>query len=90
MFSTAQQGKVRINIQLPTAIKDRLIEASSRQGKNVSALVRESIEDKLIQLDRQVLDERMKAAYQDLAEENIRVCEEFQFSDAENLPEVSL
>ena len=89
MFSTAQQEKVRINIQLPAEIKDRLFEASSRQGKNVSALVRESIEEKLMQLDRQVLEEQMKVAYQDLAEENIRVCEDFKFSDAENLPEVA-
>ena len=90
MFSTVQQEKVRINIQLPAGIKDRLFEASSRQGKNVSALVRESIEEKLIQLDRQVLEERMKAAYQDLSEENICVGEDFKFSDAENLPEVDL
>jgi predicted DNA-binding protein len=89
MLSTAQQEKVRINIQLPAAIKDRLSQVSSRQGKNVSTLVRESIEEKLIQLDRQFLEERMKAAYQDLAEENIRICEDFKFSDAENLPEVA-
>jgi hypothetical protein len=50
--------------------------------------VRESIEEKLMQLDRQDLEKRMKAAYQDLAEENIRICEDFKFSDAENLPEV--
>jgi hypothetical protein len=31
----------------------------------------------------------MKAAYQGLAEENIRICEDFKFSDAENLPEVA-
>jgi len=89
MLSTAQQEKVRINIQLPAEIKARLSQVSSRQGKNVSTIVRESIEEKLIQLDRQFLDERMKAAYQDLAEENIRICEDFKFSDAENLPEVS-
>jgi predicted DNA-binding protein len=90
MLSTAQQEKVRINIQLPAEIKDRLFQVSSRQGKNVSTLVRESIEEKLIQLDRQFLEERMKAAYQDLAEENIRICEDFKFSDAENLPEIAL
>ena len=89
MLSTAQQEKVRINIQLPAEIKARLSQVSSRQGKNVSTIVRESIEEKLIQLDRQFLDERMKAAYQDLAEENIRICEDFKFSDAENLPEVA-
>ena len=87
MLSTAQQEKVRINIQLPAEIKDRLSKASTREGKNVSTLVRESIEEKLMRLDKQDIDARMKAAYQDLAEENIRICDDFKFSDAENLPE---
>jgi predicted DNA-binding protein len=89
MLSTAQQGKVRINIQLPAEIKDRLSKASTREGKNVSTLVRESIEEKLMRLDKQDIDARMKAAYQDLAEENIRICDDFKFSDAENLPEAA-
>jgi predicted DNA-binding protein len=89
MLSTAQQEKVRINIQLPAEIKDRLSKASTREGKNVSTLVRESIEEKLMQLDKQDINERMKAAYQDLAEENISICDDFKFSDAENLPEVA-
>jgi predicted DNA-binding protein len=89
MFSTAQLEKTRLNIQLPADIKARLSQASTRAGKNVSTLVRESIEEKLMQLDRQDLEERMKAAYQDLADENIRICEDFKFSDAENLPEVA-
>jgi predicted DNA-binding protein len=87
MLSMTSQEKVRINVQLPAEIKERLFQASSRQGKKVSALVRESIEDKLRQLDRQVFEKQMKAAYQDLAKENLRVCEEFNFSDSENLPE---
>ena len=89
MISTSQQEKVRINIQLSAEIKDRLSKASTREGKNVSTLVRESIEEKLMQLDKQDIDERMKAAYQDLAEENISICDDFKFSDAENLPEVA-
>jgi predicted DNA-binding protein len=89
MLSTAQQEKVRINIQLPAEIKDRLSKASTREGKNVSTLVRESIEEKLMRLDKQDIDARMKAAYQDLAEENIRICDDFKFSDAENLPETA-
>ena len=89
MLSTTQQEKVRINIQLPAEIKERLSQASTREGKNVSTLVRESIEEKLMQLDKQDIDERMKAAYQDLAEENISICDDFKFSDAENLPEVA-
>ena len=61
----------------------------ARQGKKVSAFVRESIEEKLIQLERQDFENRMKTAYQDLAEENINISEDFKFSDAENLPEAT-
>ncbi|MDP3286569.1 MAG: hypothetical protein Q8M56_19225, partial [Desulfobacterales bacterium] len=77
------------NIQLPAEIKNKLFIASSRQGKKVSAFVRESIEEKLIKLERQDFEKRMKAAYLDLAEESINVSEEFKFSDAENLPEAA-
>ena len=90
MLSLARHEKVRINVQVSAEVKERLFEASSRQGKKVSVLIRESIEEKLRQLDRQIFEERMKAAYQDLAEENLHVCEEFKFSDAENLPEAAL
>ena len=85
MLSTTQKEKVRINIQLPVEMKDKLFRASSLQGKKVSAFVRESIEEKLLQIERQVFEERMKAAYQDLADENLQVAEDFKFSDAENL-----
>ena len=88
MLLATHREKLRINIQLPAEVKDRLFQASARQGKKVSAFVRESIEEKLHQLDQQVFEERMKAAYQELAEENLRISEDFQFSDAENLPEV--
>lgn len=87
MLSTTQQKKVRINIQIPAGIKEKLFKASSRQGKNISAFVRESIEEKLIQLDRLDFEKRMKVAYQDLAEENLNISNDFKFSDAENLLE---
>lgn len=88
MLSSTHKEKVRINIQLPAEIKDKLFEVSSRQGKKVSAFVRESIEEKLVRIDGQLFEEQMKAAYQNLAEENLRISEDFKFSDAENLPEV--
>lgn len=89
MLSSQQQEKVRINIQLPAEIRNKLFEASSRQRKKVSAFVRESIEEKLVRIERLDFEERMKAAYQDLAEENINISNEFKFSDAENLPEMT-
>jgi predicted DNA-binding protein len=88
MLPATQQEKVRINIQLPAEIKEKLFKASCMQGKKISAFVRESIEEKLVHLEKQDFEMRMKAAYQDLAEENINISEEFKFSDSENLPEV--
>jgi predicted DNA-binding protein len=88
MLSNAQHEKVRLNIQVSVDLTDRLSQASSRLGKNVSVLVRESIEEKLRQLETQIFKEQMKAAYQGLAEENARICEDFRFSDPKNLPEV--
>lgn len=85
----SKEQKVRINVQLPAEIKERLFQASSRQGKKISVFVRESIEEKIKRLDKQIFEERMKAAYQDLAEENLHISEEFKFSDAENLPQVA-
>ena len=89
MLSPTSSEKTRINIQLPVEIKERLFQASSQQRKKVSALVRESIEEKLNRLDQQLFEEQMKEAYQGLAEENLQICEDFKFSDAENLPEAA-
>jgi metal-responsive CopG/Arc/MetJ family transcriptional regulator len=89
MLATAQQEKTRLNIQLTAEVKGRLFRASNREGRNVSTLVRDAIEEKLQQLERQDREKQMKAAYQDLADENIRVCGDFRFADAENLPEAA-
>jgi predicted DNA-binding protein len=86
MPSSAIREKARLNIQLPTEIKKKLSQASARQGKKVSVFVRESIEEKLMRIDRLAFEEQMKNAYQDLAEENLCVAEDFQYADAENLP----
>jgi predicted DNA-binding protein len=86
MLHEEYDQKVRINIQLPAEVKNRLSQASLRQGKKVSVFIRESIEEKIKRLDRQILEDQMKAAYQDLSEENLQISEDFKFSDAENLP----
>jgi len=52
------------------------------QGKKVSVLVRESIEEKLKQAEERIFDEKMKSAYLDLAKENIEVSEDFKYVDA--------
>jgi len=86
MPSSAIREKARLNIQLSKEIKKKLSEISARQGKKVSVFVRESIEEKLTRIDRQAFEEQMKNAYEDLAEESLRVAEDFKYADAENLP----
>jgi len=88
MLSVTQE-KVRINIQIPADMKEKLFRASSQRGQKVSVFLRESIEEKLIELERQDFEKSMKTAYQDLAEENINISNDFKFSDAENLLEVA-
>jgi predicted DNA-binding protein len=87
MLPKEHSEKVRINIQLPADMRERLLQASYREGKKISVFVRESIEEKINRLERLVFEEQMKTAYQDLAEENLEISEEFKFADAENLPE---
>ena len=47
--------------------------------------IRETIEEKLRQMDRQNFEVQLKAAYQGLAEENILISNDFKYTDAENL-----
>jgi len=85
MQTAHEQKLVRLNIQIPKAMRDELAHASSRQGMKMSALVRESINEKINQLNKKWLEEDMKAAYEGLAEENTQAAQEFRFSDSENL-----
>ena len=85
MSISHEQKLVRLNVQIPKGLRDQLLHASSRQGMNMSALVRESINEKIAELNNKWLEEDMKAAYEGLAEENSRLANEFRFTDAENL-----
>ena len=82
----AQKKQVRININLQTTTRNKLAEIASFQGKKISALVRESIEEKISRTENQVFEEKMKTAYQEMAEENAMITRDFQYADAENLP----
>jgi len=84
MQSSLQSKKARINVQLPAELKEKLSKLSAFEGKNVSTLVRESIEQKLAQIDKQIFEEKMKCAYQGLAQENLTISEDFTHVDAEN------
>ena len=85
MQPSLQHKKARLNIQISSELKNRLYHLSAFQGKKVSALVRESIEDKLTQIDKKIFEEKMRSAYQDLAQENLRILENFKYVDTENL-----
>jgi hypothetical protein len=66
-------------------LKRKLVKTAVAQGKKVSALVREFIEENLARTERELFEEKMREAYLELAEENLVTVEEFKHADAENL-----
>ena len=84
MQKTIPSKKTRLNIQISSELKNRLYQLSSEQGKKVSVLVRESIEEKLNEIEKDIFEEKMKRAYLDLAQENLEISNDFKFVDAEN------
>ena len=80
-----QPSKVRLSIQIPSELKSKLSQLSVFQGKKVSVLVRESIEEKLEEIEKVILEKKMKQAYQALAQENLKISEDFKYVDSENL-----
>ncbi|MBW2001944.1 MAG: hypothetical protein JRI30_05455 [Deltaproteobacteria bacterium] len=85
MQPSLQPQKVRLNVQISSELKNRLFQLSASQGKKVSTLVRESIEEKIEQIDKKILEEKMKCAYQELAKENLKISEDFKYVDTENV-----
>ena len=85
MQPSLQPQKVRLNVQISSELKNRLFQLSASQGKKVSTLVRESIEEKIEQIDKKILEEKMKCAYQELAQENLKISEDFKYVDTENV-----
>ncbi|MDL1976262.1 MAG: hypothetical protein LWX55_16125 [Deltaproteobacteria bacterium] len=85
MLQNIPSKKVRLNVQIPFELKDKLAWASVIEGKKMSVLVRESIEQELRRIEKKVFEEKMKNAYLNLARENLEISKDFQYSDAENL-----
>lgn len=85
MLQNIPSKKVRLNVQVPLELKDKLTWASVIEGKKMSVLVRESIEQELRRIEKKVFEEKMKNAYLDLARENLEISKDFEYSDAENL-----
>jgi len=50
--------KARLNVQISLELKNKLFQVSNLQGKKVSVLVRESIEEKLKQIEKKIFEER--------------------------------
>jgi hypothetical protein len=40
---------------------------------------------KLKQIDKKIFEEKMRCAYQELAQENLKISEDFKYVDTENL-----
>ncbi|MCK4469516.1 MAG: hypothetical protein KAU60_14305 [Desulfobacterales bacterium] len=85
MQPNLQPKKVRLNVQISSELKSKLYQLSAFQGKKVSTLVRESIEETLKQIDKKIFEEKMRCAYQELAQENLKISEDFKYVDTENL-----
>ena len=85
MLQNLPSKKVRLNVQIPFELKNKLNWASVVEGKKMSVLVRECIEQKLRRIEKKVFEEKMKNAYLDLARENMEISKDFKFSDSENL-----
>ena len=54
MQPNPQPKKAKLNIQISSKTKSRLSQVSVLQGKKVSVLVRECIEEKLKQIDKEI------------------------------------
>jgi len=85
MQPNLQSKKTRLNIQISSELKSKLYQLSAFQGKKVSTLVRESIEEKLEEISKKMFEEKMRCAYQELAQENLKISEDFKYVDTENL-----
>ncbi len=85
MHPNISSKKARLNVQISSELKDKLNWASTIEGKKMSVLVRESIEQELRRIEKKVFEEKMKNAYLDLAQENLKISKDFEYSDAENL-----
>ena len=78
-------SNMKLNIQIAVELKEKLITVSALEGKKISVLVRESIEEKLEKINRRIFEEAMKSAYLDMAQENLQISDDFKDSDSENL-----
>ncbi len=85
MLQNIPSKKVRLNVQIPFELKNKLNWASVIEGKKMSVFVRESIEQKIKRIEKKVFEKKMKNAYLDLAQENLETSKDFEYSDSENL-----
>jgi len=58
MHQNISSKKVRFNVQIPFELKDKLNFASTIEGKKMSVLVRESIEQELRRIEKKYLKKK--------------------------------
>jgi len=85
MQPNLQPKKARLNVQISSELKNKLYQLSAAQGKKVSTLVRESIEEKLEEISKKIFEEKMRCDYQELAQENLKISGDFKYVDTENI-----
>jgi metal-responsive CopG/Arc/MetJ family transcriptional regulator len=85
MAQSSPIGGARLQIVVPPELKEKLRRMAAGKGKKISVLVRESIEEKVRQLEWEVYEEKMRIAYLEMADENLGIAEDFEHSDAENV-----
>jgi post-segregation antitoxin (ccd killing protein) len=85
MTQNSSVKNARLNLVVPLDLKRKLTKTAAAQGKKISALVRESIEENLARTEQELFQEKMREAYLEMAEENLITVEEFKHADAENL-----
>ena len=71
MRTNTTAARAKINVQIPLETREKLSEVAALEGKKVSVLVCESIDEKIAQIRRRAFEEKMKAAYQGLPKESI-------------------
>jgi len=76
---------IRKNIIFPVDLISRFEEEKRKSGVDFSNFVRDAVDEKLKQIEKERLEKELKEGYQANAELDRSTCEEFRFVDGENI-----
>jgi metal-responsive CopG/Arc/MetJ family transcriptional regulator len=71
-------------VEFPTELLRRAEEAAQQLQTNRSQLIRNSVQEYVLRLERKRFEEELAEGYRQDAELNRRLCAEFAYVDAEN------